>query len=372
MRNPYQVLGVETQSTPEQIKAAYRRLAREFHPDVHADKKLAEDRFKEITAAYDILSNEEKRARYDRFGTVDEGHPGQDPFGGAGGIGDIFDMFFGSVGQVNNTRSDGRNGEDLRYDLTLVLKDVLKDNEREINYQRPIKCSGCNGIGTEDGKPPEKCSACNGQGVVTQVQNSFLGQMRVQTPCSQCRGKGTIIRKKCTQCSGQRLTLENATCKVKVPAGIDDGITLHYPGLGGQGIGKGRSGDLYVVINVENDPRFEREGADLYTQIDISFPTAVLGGNVQVEGIEEPVELKIPSGTASQAVLKLSHLGLPILHRQNRGDFYVQVNIKVPQKVTDAQRQLLLDFAKLSDEDVSILNQKEEGSILGSFFKKKK
>lgn len=372
MQNPYEVLGVDTQATPEQIKTAYRRLAREFHPDVHSDKKLAEDRFKEITSAYDILSNEEKRAQYDRFGTISDGPSGQDPFGGVGGISDIFDMFFGSVGQTANPRSEGRNGGDLRYDLILELKDILKENEREISYQRPIKCSDCKGIGTENGTPPEKCPGCNGQGVVTQVQNSFLGQMRVQAPCSQCRGRGTFIRKKCPKCDGQRLVMENAKCKVKVPAGIDNGITLHYPGLGGEGIGKGRSGDLYVVINIKSDARFERDGADLYTQIDISFPTAVLGGKVQVEGIEGPVELKIPEGTASEAVLKLSQLGLPILHRHNKGDFFVQVNIKVPKKITDAQRQLLLDFAKLSDEDLSTLNHKEESNILGNFFKKKK
>ena len=371
-RDLYEVLGVPRDASADEIKSAYRRLARRYHPDVNPDDPTAEEKFKEVGEAYSVLSDQARRSRYDRFGTADE-QPGDPFFGGAqgGGFADLFEMFFGGGmgGQYGGQRMHGRHGEDVQVKVELSLQDVLNATHRDIAVNRSVLCSECNGNGTEGGKPPETCSSCKGAGVVSRVQNTFIGAVRTSAPCPTCRGEGTIIKDPCKNCRGAGTVMETARVNISIPAGVETGQTIHIPGQGGEGVGMGRSGDLYVHLEVAGADKFERRGTHLYSWVPLTLAQATLGDQIEVEGVDQNYELEIPSGTQPGAQLLIKGAGLPPLHGGKRGDLVIQAHVQVPTKVTEGQEKLLREFAELGGEPVPKGASK---GILGNLFGKKK
>lgn len=367
----YEVLGVARGASKDDIKAAYRKLARQHHPDVNPGNPEAEERFKEISEAYNVLSDDDKRAQYDRFGSTD-GVP-QDPFFGGGGIdlGDIFETFFGGgQSQQSRRRRTGRDGQDVRAEISLSYHEVLTGVEREFKYQRLAACDDCSGTGAAGGSKPETCANCGGTGQVTRVQNTFIGQVRTATTCGQCQGEGTIIKNRCTTCRGQGLVSKTQSISVKIPPGVDDGQTIRVAGKGGDGLGGGRNGDLYVALTIDQDERFERDGTEVYTAVELTISQAILGDHVTIEGIGEPVKFDVPAGTQPGHKFRIKAMGLPPLHGGARGDLWVQAVVKIPTKLSEGQAQLIKDFAELSGEAMPA--GATEGSILGGLFKRKK
>jgi len=368
VKDPYEVLGVGRTATPDEIKSAFRKLARKYHPDVNPNFKDAEEKFKEVQHAYEILSDEEKRARYDQFGSVeDSGMPGGDFFGG-GGFGDLFDMFFGQTQQQARPRMVGRDGEDIQVAVEITLKEVLTGIEKEVRYRKSTLCGGCKGTGAEGGVKPETCGTCGGQGQVARTQQTFFGQMRTMTPCPTCGGHGVVIKSPCKECRGKGTKVEEHSTHAKIPAGVDTGATIRYAGLGGDGVGQGRAGNLYLIVQVEDDPRFDREGPDLYTATGITFAQAALGDELELPGLAETVKVKVPPGTQPGTVFRQRGMGVPRLHGGARGDLHIEVNVRVPKKVTAAQEKLLREFAELSGEEAP---KGDDGGIFGGFFRKK-
>lgn len=366
-RDPYAVLGVSRNATADEIKSAYRKLARQFHPDVNPGNAEAEEKFKELGNAYSILSDPAKREQFDRFGQVSD-QP-QDPFNQAGGFGDLFDMFFGAAGGSGGGRkpSRAREGEDIRADVSLTLLDVLTGKKMEIEVERASECSVCRGNGTEGGAQPESCTTCNGMGVVAQVRNTFIGQVRTQTACPTCRGEGFLIKNPCKNCRGNGVTMETAVVQIEVPPGVETGATMQIPGQGGDGIRGGRSGDLYVVLHVKDDERYERDGQHLHTVLDISFAQACLGDEISIEGIEDSYKITVPAGSQPGSHVTVRAAGLPPLHGGRRGDLICQFNIEVPTNLSDAEVKLIREFAELRGEKAP----KSKGGLLGNLFGKK-
>jgi molecular chaperone DnaJ len=369
-QDPYEVLGVSRSASADEIKSAYRRLARRFHPDVNPNDPEAEEKFKEIGQAYSILSDPDKKARFDQYGTTEDVPTGGgDFFGGAGGISDLFEMFFGATQGGGGRRRAGRDGEDVRADIELSLKDILTGVQREVEVDRMSECSHCNGTGSEGGQAPETCGTCRGQGMVATVRNTFIGQVRTSAPCPTCQGEGTIIKDPCKVCRGQRLVPEKGKVTINIPAGVEAGSTMHVPGQGSDGVGGGRPGDLYVVLDVERDERFERRGQMLYTLLDLTFAQAARGDQVEVQGVDDVLPLEIPAGTQPGTQIPLRNAGLPPLHGGRRGDLIVQVNVKVPEKLSEAEAKLIREFAELRGEKSP--KGEDKGGILGGLFKKR-
>lgn len=367
----YEVLGVPRDASPDDIKSAYRRLARQHHPDVNPNDPSAEERFKEIGAAYEVLKDPEKRAQYDRFGTTD-GVP-QDPFfqGGAGGFGDLFDMFFGgAAGGGGRRRGSSIPGEDLETRIEISLKEVIEGTERELTFSRYMACESCKGTGAEGGAQPATCTTCQGQGYVTRVQNTFLGQVRTQAPCSTCNGTGQIIQNPCKSCRGRKLVPKTVQVTVKIPPGVETGATIQLTGQGHEGIGGGRPGDLYVGIVVDEGADFEREGLHLHASLSLRFVQACMGDRIKVTGVDGEYDLDVPAGSQPGDVLVVRGAGLPPLHGGRRGDLFFHVTVEVPKKLNDAQRQALLEFAEAGGE--SVPEGSGGGGLLGGLFKKKK
>jgi len=366
-KDPYDVLGVSRSATADEIKSAYRKLARQYHPDVNPNNPEAEERFKEIGSAYSVLSDPEKRSQYDQFGTTDD--IPQDPFFG-GGLSDLFEMFFGGSGAARKGRGGNRNGADVEADLTITLIDVLKGYQGEVAFERPIRCTTCSGTGAAAGSTPETCPTCQGAGQVTRVQNTLLGQMRTSMPCGTCGGEGSVVKDPCPDCKGRKMRIERTQVEVAVPPGVEDGTTMQVGGKGGEPLGNGRSGDLYVHISVTPDDRFERHGMELVSRIGITFPQAALGDELTFDGLDQEVTIRVPAGTQPGTVFRVRNGGLPRLHGGPRGDMLVEVVLLVPDKVTEAQEKLLREFVDLSGDE----QPKGEGlgSVLGGIFKKKK
>ncbi len=369
-KDPYEVLGISRSAGADDIKSAYRRLARRYHPDVNPNDPTAEENFKEVGSAYAVHSDPAKRVRFDQNGSNNDA-PNDPFFGGAGGnISDLFDVFFGQGNQGGGRRRTGRDGEDVRIDIELTLKDVINGIQTEVLVNRKTECPACHGTGGEGGAPPETCSTCRGQGQVSTVRNTFIGQVRTSTPCPTCGGAGSIVKDPCKNCRGRAVVPESAKIPVTIPPGFEDGATLHVPGQGSDGVGEGRPGDLYVVLQVENDRRFQRRGQTLYTVLDTTFAQAALGDRVEIEGVEDTVELTIPAGTQPGTQIAIRSGGLPPLHGGRRGDLVVQVNVKVPQKLSDGEVKLIRDFAELRGEVIP--KGEEKGGILGGLFHKKR
>lgn len=356
-RDYYEILGVERTASGEEIKKAYRKLAVQYHPDKNPGDKTAEDKFKELGEAYEVLNNEEKRAAYDRFG-----HKAFAPgMGGAGGgMHDPFDIFrevfgggnsgiFGSIFEeaFGGTQRTARGrGADLRCDLQISFEEAVHGCEKEITIERAEACPSCKGDGAEPGSKVTTCPTCRGQGQVAVTRGFFS----VAQTCPRCHGTGQMIEKVCHTCRGEGRVTRSTSIKVKVPAGIDDGSRLRSSGQGEGGMRGGPAGDLYIVIHVKPHEIFQREGNDLFCEIPISFAKAALGGEIQVPTLDGPASLKIPGGTPSGKFFRLKHKGVPDVQGRGVGDLHVKVSVEVPTKLTAQQKEKLQAFADSCDE----------------------
>lgn len=370
VKDPYETLGVSKEASAEEIKQAFRKLARKYHPDVNPNDPSAEDKFKEIGEAYSILSDADKRAQYDRFGTVsDQGMPGGADFFQGGGIGDLFEMFFGGMaGGQGAGFQGGQDGADIQARVKLTLQEVLTGCKRDIKVNRFTACDHCDGTGSESKQPPISCPTCGGRGVVVQVHQTMLGRMQTQVPCGTCGGTGQKITDPCHVCSGRKVVQRPETISVDIPAGVDAGQTLHVAGKGHAGINGGRSGNLFVGIQVEADDRFERAGQNLYSHLDLSFAQATLGDQITVSGIDGDQTATIPAGTQPGTEIKVRGGGLPQLRGGRRGDLILVCRVKVPTHLNAAQKEAVANLAEAFGEN----ERTEPGSILSGIFGKKK
>lgn len=351
-RDYYEVLGVGKDASQEEIKKAYRKLARQYHPDVNkADD--AEAKFKEAKEAYDVLSDDQKKAQYDRFGHVDPNQGmGAGGFGGGadfGGFGDIFDMFFGGGGQRRNPNAPQR-GNDLQYTMTIEFKEAVFGKKTEIHIPRTETCDTCHGSGARPGTKPETCGVCHGTGQQEVVQNTAFGRIVNRRVCSACQGQGQIVKDKCGTCHGTGKIKKQRTISLNIPAGVDDGAQLRVTGEGESGTRGGPSGDLYVVIRVKPHEFFEREGDDIYCEVPLTFAQAALGDEIEIPTLTEKVKLKIPAGTQTDTYFRLKGKGVPRLRGYGQGDQHVKVVVVTPTNMTEEQRDLLREFARLSGE----------------------
>lgn len=351
-RDYYEVLGVSKTASQDEIKKAYRSLAKKYHPDITTEPKdVAEAKFKEISEAYEILSDEEKRKLYDQYG-----HAGVDGSFGAGGfsmddfthaedLNDIFgDLFGGMFGGGGRRRSPNgpRDGEDLRYDLELDLIEVLKGKKANVKIRHSVSCTECNGTGGKGGKT-QSCSNCNGSGMVREVRRSMFGNMVTQSECPRCDGRGKVPVETCPKCNGRGRLNKDTAVDINVPPGVEDGMRLRVGGAGDAGYNGGAPGDLYVFIHVKGHRDFERDGPNLYRKAEVSYPRMVLGGTITVTNIEgQNIELTVPPGSQHGTLLKMSGQGLPSVNSSSRGAMYVQLEIVVPKKVTESEKELLL------------------------------
>jgi len=370
-RDYYEVLGLSKGATEEEIKKAYRKLARQYHPDVNKDDKEAAEKFKEINEAYHVLSDPEKRARYDQFGHagVDQGEAGD--FGGFGGFGDfgnfgsfgedifgdIFENFFG--GGMGRTRRSGPiRGADLRYDLSITLEEAAFGADKEIEVERMESCDICNGTGAKPGTRPKTCPQCQGSGQIKHVQNTAFGRFVNVTTCPACHGEGYIIEEPCHKCHGSGKIRVSRKIKVKIPAGVDTGSKLRMSGEGEPGQKGGPPGDLYIFIRVKPHKLFVRNGDDLIYETPISFVQAALGDEIEIPTLEEKVKLKIPEGTQPGTKFRLKGKGIPHIRGIGRGDLHIKVNVVIPKKLNDKQKELLRKFAEISGDE---LKQQSKG-----------
>jgi molecular chaperone DnaJ len=352
----YEVLGVTRDASPDDIKRAYRSLARRHHPDVSHDKAGAEHLFKEINEAYEVLSDPQKRAQYDRFGTVSGPQGGAD-FGfsgfGPNGFGDIFDMFFGEArAQAQPRRSGPQRGSDLRYDLEITLDEAFTGTTKEIQFSHLTQCDTCKGSGAQPGSLVAGCERCHGSGVMRTVRQTPLGQFVTQTTCNACGGEGHVITQPCAVCGGRGRHEIERKLTVRVPAGVDDGSRIRIAGNGEAGIRGGPAGDLYVYLSVAAHPLFRRDGLETFIDVPISFPLAALGTTLDVPSLEGPLQLGIPAGTQSGTTLRLRGHGMPSVRGSQRGDHHVTVHVVVPTKLNKRQRETLEEYARAGGDAI--------------------
>ncbi|REK77425.1 molecular chaperone DnaJ [Paenibacillus paeoniae] len=358
-RDFYDVLGVGKDASAEDIKKSYRKLARQYHPDVNkADD--AETKFKEVKEAYDVLSDDGKRSTYDQYGHVDP-NQGMGGAGGAdfGGMGDIFDMFFGGGGGRRDPNAPQR-GNDLQYTMTVEFKEAVFGKEAEITIPRTESCDHCHGSGAKPGTKPDTCSTCRGSGQQEVVQNTPFGRMVNRRACTNCSGTGRIIREKCGTCHGAGKVKKQRRIKINIPAGVDDGAQIRMSGEGEGGLRGGPAGDLYIVIRVKSHEFFEREGDDIYCEVPLTFVQAALGDEIEIPTLTEKVKLKIPAGTQTGTYFRLKGKGVPKLRGYGTGDQHVKVTIVTPTSLNDEQKDLLRQFAGLSGESTNEQNDHHE------------
>jgi molecular chaperone DnaJ len=351
----YDTLGVSRDASGDDIKAAYRRLARKHHPDVAHDKTEAEHRFKEINEAYEVLSDPNKRAQYDRFGVVGNGGGmGGGDFGfGAGSFGDIFDMFFGNVRATGHARPAGpQRGSDLRFDLEITLEEAFSGTTKEIAFNHLAQCDSCKGSGAQPGTLIGACDRCGGSGLMRSVRQTPLGQIVTQTTCTRCGGDGHVIEHPCEACAGRGRREIERKLSVKVPSGVDDGSRIRITGNGEAGIRGGPPGDLYVYLSVAPHPIFKREGLDTFVDLPISFPRAALGGTLRTPSLEGDLDVTLAPGTQPGAVVRLRGRGMPSVRGTQRGDHHVTVHVVVPTKLSRRQRELLEEYARSGGDAV--------------------
>jgi molecular chaperone DnaJ len=343
----YDVLGVARAADENEIKRAYRQLARKHHPDVNADKAAAEHKFKEINEAYEVLSDPQKRANYDRFGHAGAPEAGFGASAGAEGFGDIFDMFFGAArgGAAAPRRNGPARGSDMRYDVEITLEEAFAGAQRDIAFNHLTACQTCKGSGAEPGTLISACDRCTGTGVMRQVRQTPLGQFVTQTTCSKCGGDGQMIPSPCQVCRGRGRIESEKRLTVKIPAGVDDGSRIRITGSGEAGARGGPDGDLYVYLSVKRHERYRRDAMDLYIDVPVSFPQAALGGEIEVPSMEGPVPMTLQAGTQSGSTYRLRGRGMPSIRGSSRGDELVTVHVVVPTKLSKRERELLEAFA---------------------------
>ena len=368
-RDYYEVLGIGKNATDAEIKSAYRKLAKKYHPDLNPGDKTAEEKFKEVNEANDVLSDPEKRKRYDQFGFA-----GVDPnygagqggygggfgggFGGAGGVdlGDIFgDLFgggFGGFGGSSRANPNApRKGHDIQASVILTFEEAAHGCTKKVTLNRQQTCPDCNGSGCEPGSSPETCTQCNGRGYVVTQQRTPFGVMQSQQPCPHCGGRGTIIKNPCKTCRGTGKTSARKTLEVKIPAGIDDDQNIALRGQGDAGTNGGPAGDVIVHVTVKTDNVFERDGYDVYVRVPITYSQAVLGAEIEVPTVDGKVAQKIPEGTQSGTKFRLRGQGIQYLNGRGRGDQYVIVDVEIPKKLNRTQREALNAFEDILKDD---------------------
>jgi len=352
----YQILGVARNASQDEIKKAYRKLAMQYHPDRNPGNKEAEEKFKEITEAYEVLSDPEKRKLYDQYGSAAFGQQGGfgggagfdfDDIFGSGGFEDIFASFFGGGTGRRGRRGNSNRGGDIRADLTLDLVDVLEEKTIKIKVRRKETCDVCHGTGSRSGGQSTTCPTCGGSGAVRVAQGFFS----ISTTCPQCHGTGRVISDPCPSCRGEGTVEKDSIISVRVPAGIEDGMKLRVPGEGDMGRNGGPRGDLYVVIHIRNTTEFRREGSDLYGKVYISFPRAVFGGVVEVPTLKGKEKVRIPAGVQSGHMIRLRHEGLPDIRTGERGDLYYEVIVKIPTNPSFREKEVLREYARLIGEE---------------------
>ncbi len=362
-RDYYEILGLAKGASDDEIKAAFRKLARVYHPDVSKEPD-AEEKFKEINEAYGVLSDSDKRARYDRYGKEGLGGMGSGGFHDySADFGDLFEEILGGFGFQTGRRSRNapRRGRDLQMQVTLNFEEAVFGVEKEIEFQREETCSRCNGNGAEPGSSPTKCSTCNGQGEVRQVRQTFLGQMVQTAACPSCNGRGEIISSPCKTCRGAGLERKNIKKKVQIPGGVDTGTQIRLNGEGGPGANGGPNGSLFVVLDVRPHQFFKRRENDILLNLDINVAQAVLGADVLVPTLEGDEKLKIPAGTQPGKIFHLKGKGVPHVRSKNqRGDQMVMVNVAIPSKLTKEQREL---FEKLAESLGTSVKPQEKGFL---------
>ena len=359
----YEILGVSREASDQELKSAYRKQALKYHPDRNPGDHTSEEKFKEASEAYQVLSDADKRAAYDRYGHAGVSGTGQGfnggPFAGGVDIGDIFGDLFGEMfnmggGQQRATRQ--RRGEDLRFDLTIDFEGAIFGTETEVKIRRLESCATCHGSGSASGRGPSTCPQCHGRGQLRYQQGFFS----VARTCSACGGTGSIISDPCQTCRGETRVTKELRLNVKVPPGGEEGTRIRYGGEGDAGRGGGPSGDLYVVLSIRAHDFFERDGHHLRCVIPISFPQAALGADIEIPGIDGLVELKIPEGTQSGRELRIRARGVPFLNDKGRGDLIVKVVVQIPKKLSRAQRELISQLA----ESLSVENKPTSPSLL--------
>jgi molecular chaperone DnaJ len=357
MADYYALLEVDRDASPEDIKKAYRRLAREHHPDRNPDPAALE-KMAAINQAYEVLSDPTRKARYDRFGTDDEQAAfAGNPFAGGGGLGDLFDAFFGGGGGGFGTRASGPSGPPRGVDLEAVVdlefNEAVFGTQKDVNVRTAVACEACQATGAAAGTSPTTCPDCNGTGQVRRVRQSILGQMVTSGPCNRCGGMGQVIHQRCSVCNGDGRVVETRSYTVDVPAGVDSGTTLRLSGRGAVGPRGGGAGDLYTHIRVHPHPRFERDGFDLTERLPIAFTQATLGAQLAYETLDGAEELAIPAGTETGEVIRLKGKGVPHLQGRGRGDLLVELVIATPAGLSNEEEELLRQFAALRGERVA-------------------
>ncbi len=352
-RDLYEVLGIEKGASDEDIKKAYRKLAKKYHPDLNPGDKEAEQKMKEVNAAYEVLSDKEKKARYDQFG-----HAGIDPNYGAGGgyggyggfedfdLGNIFDSFFGGAftGQSTRRQAGPRKGENIRVSLSLTFEEAAFGCEKQVTVNRSEKCPDCGGSGAQAGTSAETCPLCHGTGQVKTTQRTPFGVFSSSAPCNNCHGTGKVIKNPCRACGGSGQVRKSRTISVKVPAGIDEGQTISLRGEGNGGANGGPNGDMYVTVSIKPHKLFKRNGQDVLLEMPISFVQAALGAQLTVPTIDGKVQYDMPEGTQTGTVFRLKNSGIPNVNGRGRGDQYIKVNIEIPKNLTAEQKEILRRF----------------------------
>jgi molecular chaperone DnaJ len=343
-RDYYEVLGIGRQAGQDEIRSSYRRLAKQFHPDVNKDGG-AEDKFKEVSEAYAVLSDDQKRAAYDRYGHAGVSGANAPDFSGFG-VEDIFESIFGGFGARTNSRRSPRRGADLRFDLTISFEESMAGVEKEVQVTRHETCPTCKGSGAEPGTTPVRCATCNGSGEVRQVRQTFLGSMVNVTTCPTCQGKGETIATPCHTCHGRTQVRQTRHLTVNIPPGVDSGTQIRLSGEGEPGINGGPNGNLYVAITVTAHKHFRRQGEDIILEVAINLAQAALGTDISVPTINGQEKIKIPAGTQPGTTFHLRGKGVPRLQRSGRGDMYVLVTVATPTNLSNEQKKLLKDLAK--------------------------
>lgn len=358
MKNPYEVLGVSTSADAKEIKSAYRKLAKKYHPDLNGGDKAAEDKLKEINEAYSILGDENNRAKYDRYG--ESAFDPNSGFGGFSGtnmediLSDLFGGMFGGGSRRTSYRDPNgpKRGEDIQIPLTISFKEAVTGVEKEVEFNHYEECDHCHGSGAKPGTSKKTCHTCNGSGKTRTTQSSPFGQFSSVTTCPTCGGSGQEFEEKCEECQGKGRNVKSIKIKINIPAGVTDQALIPVRGKGNAGVNGGPAGDAYIVIRVEEHEFFKRYGDDIFYELPISFATAALGNEIEIPTLEGKEKFKIPAGTQNDKRFRLAGHGMTNVRTKEKGDIYFDVKVVVPTKLSEEQKDILMNFAKAGGDQV--------------------